>query len=271
MKIAIASDIHLEFGDVDLPNKENADVLILAGDICVARDLVRADKERGDITRNFFQRVSRDFPNVIYVMGNHEHYSGDFAKSESIINDMLAAHHIHNVFLLERNTKVIDGVTFVGGTLWTDFNNHDPLTIYHAEHGMNDYRGVKNTGDTTVWKFLPKHALGAHMKTVGYITSVLENRRAQGENGPVVVVGHHAPSHNSIADHYKRDKIMNGCFASNLEDVFLNNPEINIWIHGHTHEDFDYKIGETRVICNPRGYIGYETRANNWNLKHVEI
>jgi 3',5'-cyclic AMP phosphodiesterase CpdA len=43
MRIATCSDIHLEFADINLQNTENADVLILGGDICVAADLGRPD------------------------------------------------------------------------------------------------------------------------------------------------------------------------------------------------------------------------------------
>ncbi len=50
-----------------------------------------------------------------------------------------------------------------------------------------------------------------------------------------------------------------------------DNKEIKLWTHGHTHEDFDYMIGTTRVFCNPRGYINYESKADNWTLKSVEI
>jgi 3',5'-cyclic AMP phosphodiesterase CpdA len=74
MKLAIVSDIHLEFGDIILKNDQSADVLILGGDICVAKHLTPEVKD-------FFQRVSFEFPETIYIMGNHEHYNGDYAKS----------------------------------------------------------------------------------------------------------------------------------------------------------------------------------------------
>jgi len=65
--------------------------------------------------------------------------------------------------------------------------------------------------------------------------------------------------------------LMNGAYSSSLDEFILDHPQIKLWTHGHTHEDFDYMIGTTRVFCNPRGYINYESKADNWTLKSVEI
>jgi hypothetical protein len=64
---------------------------------------------------------------------------------------------------------------------------------------------------------------------------------------------------------------MNGAYSSDLSEYILDHPQIKLWTHGHTHEDFDYLIGSTRIVCNPRGYIKYESRADEFNLKFVEI
>ena len=96
MKVAVASDIHLEFGDLDLPNTNDADVLILSGDICVAADIGRPDPHgfmegaRSNRITDFFKRCSSQFPHVIFIMGNHEHYHGDFAKTYAKLKNMLA-------------------------------------------------------------------------------------------------------------------------------------------------------------------------------------
>jgi len=87
----------------------------------------------------------------------------------------------------------------------------------------------------------------------------------------VVVVGHHAPSKGSEHPKYKHDQLMNGAYNSRLENFILARPGIKLWTHGHTHEDFDYMIGSTRVVCNPRGYINYEDRADRFELKYVEV
>ena len=118
MKIAVASDVHLEFGDLNIQNTQGADVLILSGDICVAEDIGKPDPNnflegaRSNRIVDFFKRCSFQFPHVIYVLGNHEHYHGDFAKTYSKIKSMLDYNALSNVYLLEREIKVIDDVTF---------------------------------------------------------------------------------------------------------------------------------------------------------------
>ena len=87
----------------------------------------------------------------------------------------------------------------------------------------------------------------------------------------IVVVGHHTPSHNSCHPRYKDDREMNGGYHSDLSEFMLDRPAIKLWTHGHTHEVFDYMVGECRVVCNPRGYIGYEQLADNFTLKVVEL
>ena len=143
MRIAVTSDLHLEFGDIVIKNEESADLLILGGDICVAKKLTPEVKD-------FFQRVSFEFPEIIYIMGNHEHYNGDYAKSGERIQNMLDSFNIRNIHLLDRGTLHLGDFTFIGGTLWTDFNRRDPITLHAAGSMMNDYRGVKNTDDLSL-------------------------------------------------------------------------------------------------------------------------
>lgn len=281
MKIAVASDIHLEFGDCFFEDSSAADVLILGGDICVAADIGRPDHTnfmegaRSDRIRDFFRRCARQFPHVIYIMGNHEHYHGDFSRSQAILEDMITSEGLQNVYLLEKATKIIDGWTFIGGTLWTDFNGSNPVSMLMAKEMMNDFRGVKHTskgqrgGD---WRFLPQDALEDHQQMTDYLRRVIDDRRAQGDRSQrVIVVGHHAPSEMSVHDKYKHDRDLNGAFRTQLDDFILDRPEIALWTHGHTHEDFDYTIGNTRIVCNPRGYVGHESRTETWQLKYVEL
>lgn len=271
MKLAIASDLHVEFGDINLKNEQGADVLILAGDIVMLKDLDK-QSERGNTARNFFQRVSAEFPRALYVMGNHEHYSGDFAKGPDRFRTFCDLHHITNITLLDKESVVIDGYDFHGGTLWTDFNDMDTLTMHNAATAMNDYNGVKNTDDTVSWKFLPKHALRDHQKMRNYLQVCMDNYRESGRtDNRVVVITHHAPSRLSIHEKYAHDNLMNGNFYSNLNEFILANPQIQLWIHGHMHDPFDYGLGGTRVVCNPRGYVQYEQRAQEFELLYVEL
>ena len=252
MKIQLVSDLHLEFGDIEIKNN-GADVLILSGDICVANELV-GNWESVKRTRfdNFFECVSKEFKNVVYVLGNHEHYHGDFATSIKTIRE--AFKHLSNVHILDIGSVDIDGVLFVGGTLWTDFNRGDPVVKWDAQRMMNDYRTVCNGGREI--SFLPDDAIMYHEKMLRVIDDIcnLDQR-------PIVVVGHHTPSYQSIMGRYVGDKL-NGAYASDLTDFIETHPQIKLWTHGHIHNSADYMIGSTRILCNPRGYYGYEENEN---------
>jgi Icc-related predicted phosphoesterase len=236
------------------------------------------------------------------VMGNHEHYHGDFAKSAEILREALSQYD--NVHLLDKEVFRHGDVTFIGGTLWTDMNRRDEQTLRHMSGMMNDFRCVKNSnrmvarkvpiyekdanGDVVyeevgfahtrpkeigmkvkeeISTFSPVDAVEDHEKMLGYIRTVIEGKFDE----KFVVVGHHAPSKQSTHPRYAHEKIMNGGYSSNLDDFIIDHPQIKLWTHGHTHEDFDYMIGSTRVVCNPRGYIHYEERADRFSLKTVEI
>jgi len=137
---------------------------------------------------------------------------------------------------------------------------------------MHDFHGVQNSDTGGKGKFTPEHALEDHYQMKSYIQSVIDQRRDSGDRSDrVVVVGHHSPSRQSTHPRYQADHKTNGCYSSDLEAFILDHPEICLWTHGHTHEDFDYMIGTTRVVCNPRGYIGYEQRADTWQPKLIEL
>ena len=276
MKIQLVSDLHLEFEDVNIKNESGADVLILSGDILVADDLRNqpADLAWGDFPdeghgrskramryRDFFQRVSFQFPQVIYVMGNHEHYHGKFDKSADIIRETIGYLNIHNIHLLDRDIKEIDGVHFIGGTMWTDCNKGDPMTLYHLEHCMTDFRVIRIAGEN-FRKFLPMRTVMEYTKTRDYFKAVIGNLP---KDSKIVVVSHHAPSSLSIHEYYKNDTLMNGGYSSDLSEFILDRPQIKLWTHGHMHNNFDYTIGDTRVVCNPKGYPG-ENGDFNSNL-----
>ena len=295
MKIAVASDLHLEFGDLYFDNKDHADVLILSGDICVAADIGRPDPHgimegaRSNRIVDFFKRCSFQFSHVIYVLGNHEHYHGDFATTYNKIQSMLESNFLSNVYLLDNEIKQIDDVTFIGGTLWTDMNREDPITLYHMKSMMNDFKCVTNSNRVVnyktyeqingvdnrerpifrerVGKFSPEDAVDEFKKFTGYIQQIVEGKFDQ----KFVIAGHHAPSRLSTHARYADDTVMNGGYSSSLDDYIIDHPQIKLWTHGHTHHDFDYRIGSTRVVCNPRGYINYEESADKWQLITVDI
>jgi predicted phosphodiesterase len=282
MKIALASDLHLEFQDIDLKNSEGAEVLILSGDIMVAEDLHNhpemdygmyssvnlADLGRRQQTalrfRDFLKRCSFQFPHVIYIAGNHEFYHGKWKASLQYLRDECAK--FTNVYFLERDVKVINDVTFIGATLWTDCNKGDPLTLHALADMMNDYRIIRND-EHNYSKLRPAHTMYRHQQTIAYLKSILPDMKDR----KIVFAGHHSPSKQSTHPKYQNEYLMNGGYSSDLSEFILDHPEIKLWTHGHTHDPFDYVIGETRIVCNPRGYAGHDEQADVFQLKFLDI
>ena len=306
MKIALASDIHLEFGPITLDNTEGADVLILAGDICVAKHFAEAGptytKHLAKEYREFFDHVCKEFEHVVYILGNHEHYSGDVAHTYNTLKYHLDYGNLH---ILEKETWKHMGHTFVGGTLWTDMDDSNGLTMSYCQNAMNDFREVLNSNRMVVrnvpiyernplWtddgrnggqyskdatgaminigykskeepaRWTPEDSVVDHEKMLAYVDHVTR------DPGSYVVVGHHCPSELSVADCYKGN-LLNGAFRSRLDEFIEARPQIKLWLHGHTHHNFNYWIGETRVVCNPRGYVEHEEIANWFKLQYMEI
>ena len=284
MKISLASDLHLEFGDLDFDNKDNAQVLILSGDICVAHDITQRDpygvmgpEYRSNRFHDFFQRCHDRFPHVIYIVGNHEYYHGDFATAFAHLKDVLG--YLPNLHVLEKESITIDDVTFLCGTLWTDMNREDPHTLWEIRRYMNDFRIIRDSRNPVHYKdpegvfhtregrFSPESSVEEHRAMLKFI----EESIASNPTAKYVVVGHHSPSKLSTHPQYADQTMVNGAYSSNLDEFIMDRPQIKLWTHGHTHHEFDYMIGSCRVMCNPRGYDGYEEQADLWKLVTVDI
>lgn len=306
MKLALASDLHLEFGNITLDNTEGADVLILAGDICVAKHFVDGRptylQHLAKEYRQFFDHVCKEFPHVVYVMGNHEHYSGDVAHTENILKYHLDYGNLH---ILEKETWKHQSHTFIGGTLWTDMDQENGAAMSYCQNAMNDFREVLNSNRMVVrqvpiyeknplWtpdgkngsqytknpdgslinigykskeepaRWTPEDSVRDHEKMLDYVDHVTR------DPGSYIVVGHHCPSELSVAAMYKGN-LLNAAFRSRLDDFIESRPQIRYWLHGHTHHNFNYWIGETRVVCNPRGYDGHESIADFFKLQYLEV
>ena len=308
MKIALCSDIHLEFGPISLDNTEGADVLILSGDICVAHDLLKHDPfglmplDKSSRYHTFFQECRDRFPVVIYIAGNHEHYHGDYTKTVPLLRERLS--YLKNLHVMDKEVMVIDDVVFFAGTLWTDMNKEDPVTMSHIRGVMNDYRMVEDSAEVVNYKvyhtkmktvgltdeewlalpqaervyvefktrpamFSPQRSVDDHKEFLMLLKAAIDTRKDT--HSKFVVVGHHSPSKLSTKPQYEGEFIINGAYSSDLSEFMLDNPQIKMWTHGHTHHPFDYMIGTCRVVCNPRGYDKYEQRADDFELKYFEV
>lgn len=258
MKIAYASDLHFEFRDLHLENIEPADVLILAGDILNVSKLKQqaANHNRDSIdTINFFNNVTAAFNHVIMVMGNHEYYSSDLTTAVADLKELLPYPNLH---ILDGEYLDIDNNLFICGTLWTDFNNEDPFTVIGAPGMINDFRVIQNNGN----HLFPNEILARHKHFVKWVTQV---DKIGYDN--VILVTHHSPSFQTIADHYKHNFEMNGLFSSNLDHLLSM---FDYAIFGHQHDPKTPVIDECVLLNNARGYP-HELSFADFKLKYITI
>jgi len=250
MKLLVLSDLHLEFSNLLLPATD-ADVIVLAGDIW-----------KGDNGIYWARAAWPDKP-IVYVAGNHEFYGKN--RLETLAKLRIAA-RATGVHFLDNEDVVINGVRFLGATLWTDFKlfGEDLYMDCMLDAGsyLNDFRVIYE-GD---WNFSVIDSINLHNASVAWLTKEI---RAPFD-GKTVVVTHHLPSADSVVPRFKKD-LMSAAFASKL-DHLMGKPVL--WVHGHTHDNLDYKIRGTRVVCNPRGYCRYEGGGENFDFNQnliVEI
>jgi len=279
MKIALASDLHLEFQTITLPNTEGATVLILSGDILVAHslhdhpidktvpsDALKPGRNQGAAVkyREFLTHVSNEYEHVIYIGGNHEAYHGRFPDYIQWLRD--ECKNYPNIHFLEMDSVVIDDITFVGGTLWTDMNKRDPTTMHMITNMMNDFRLIRNSNNNYS-RFKPIDAAIQHAATLAYIKKVVDSDTTK----KYVVVGHHTPTPLSIHEMYKKDVWMNAGYHSDLSEFIMDRPQIALWTAGHVHHPHSYYMGDTLVVANPRGYAGHDPEAANFKLRFIEL
>jgi hypothetical protein len=133
---------------------------------------------------------------------------------------------------------------------------------------MNDYRIIRNDHRAYA-KLSPEDTALRHKLTKEYFKLVLSDHK----ESKCVIVGHHSPSKLSTHQQYANQYLMNGGYSSDMSQFILDHPQIKLWTHGHTHHPFDYMIGETRIVCNPRGYEteGYSEQSGWDPTFHVEI
>ncbi len=234
MKLNILSDLHLSLGALEIP-RNDADVVILAGDIARPREAV--------------SWASGFAKPVLYVPGNHEFYGASIAGAADELKRLCAG---NNIRVLDNDEVIIEGVRFLGTTLWTDFmlfgeGEKRTAAIVQALKFMRDFSRIR-VGAAAQALFTPADSAALFKIQAGW----LEGKLSKPHAGPTVVITHHAPSRNSIHPRFA-DSLLNACFVSDTEHL-IDADRARLWIHGHTHDSFDYLLNGTRVVCNPRGY-----------------
>lgn len=245
MRIWTISDLHLRQRDaLDLRKPDrypDADVCVIAGDIC----------ERINLAVNWVAKVIRPRMPVVFVPGNHEFYDGTVGDVRRNARTLCKA---LDVTLLDDDAVMIDGVRFVGGTLWTDFKLNGGTTDA-VEDAMKVARvSLADYGETRVFEFdtyrqmRPEDTADMHTRTRRFIADWMQ----VANDAPTVVVTHHAPHRGSIHPQYLADPVTAAFVSDMAIDIERWKPVA--WIHGHVHSSFDYMVGDTRVVCNPKGY-----------------
>jgi Icc-related predicted phosphoesterase len=235
MRIQLLSDLHIECGDFDYIPCES-DVVVLAGDIHT--------KERG--IEWALKAIPRTVP-VIYVLGNHEFWGKAYPKLITEINAVVQG---TNIQVLENKMISIADVNFYGATLWTNFEifGNARVSGYECQSLMKDYKKIRRTPSYSKLRSIDTAIIHAH--SVSWLRKELQKN--QGAKN--VVITHHAPSLRSVTlESYKEKTVP--AYVSNLEAVIAEAGP-TIWLHGHLHNSSDYRLGECRVMCNPRGYPG---------------
>lgn len=234
MKLNILSDLHLGQGELALPAND-ADVVVLAGDIARPAQAVA-----------WASRLGKP---VLYVPGNHEFYGGSLEGTAAQLRQLCDGAGIH---LLDDSATLIDNVRFLGSTLWTDFmllGDGEGRQAAMEEGGrfMRDFSRIR-LDEASPALFTPSDAASLFRRHAAWLADEL----AKPHDGPTVVITHHAPSPSSVHPRFAGSPL-NACFVSDAE-YLLGGDRAQLWIHGHTHDSFDYVLKGTRVVCNPRGY-----------------
>lgn len=245
MKLLVLSDLHVEFAPFEpSPEALTADVVVLAGDIDVRTRGIAWARQR--------------FPNqeIIYVMGNHELYRGEWDETPAALQ---AAAQQHGIHFLEDAEVTLFGVRFLGACLWTDFEffgiDRRTSAMRAAQVGLTDYELIRAVSLERRGRYdsllTPAHTLKRHVASRAW----LEGALVGSEPESTVVVTHHYPHRLSTAPAYAHDELT-AAFGSQLPEELIT--RASLWIHGHTHTSFDYTVEalqrSTRVVCNPRGY-----------------
>jgi predicted phosphodiesterase len=251
VKIRLYSDLHREFQPWDIPalkdrKKEKNYVLVLAGDIAVSR--------RSSTYVDFLLDAADRHRAVVYIPGNHEYYGSSFDRAWDDMKSYFDG--VPNLHMLNGESVVIDDVLFIGATLWTDFDKGNELAMFMAGQYMNDYQVITRLSESDTddgWayrgKLTPAHTMAMHNQHRAFIDQELAK---QGEGQKSLVVTHHGPTRQSVAEHYQGSSL-NPAYVSDLSNLIRERAP-TAWVHGHTHHSAKYWESKTLVMTNPKGY-----------------
>ena len=268
--VSVASDLHLEFGDLTLPG---GGILIGPGDWLVAS---RLDPFKNDAdSRSQRKRYKRfaceelsKYEYVLYTPGNHDFYGGVYEDTFKRLRDFFAE-FAPNTRLLHNEHVEIDGVRFIASTLWATygFGTANQMAI---QDSMNDFKLIhvpceSDKSGFKTRKFRVEDANRLHQEAIAFLKEAVNTEM------PCIVMTHHAPTY--LACNRKRfpDGRFDDAYASNLHGLIMDNPHVRMAFHGHSHYRYRANIGETKVAANPRGYYSYERESRSFDAEACDF
>jgi Icc-related predicted phosphoesterase len=250
MFIRLLSDLHLEFTfnshfELPLLPEDSESVLVLAGDIGVEK------------SKNSFKKVEEwakmeRFKKIIHICGNHEYYGGSMLRVRAKLQERFK--HLPNIVMAQNDQVVrVDNVSFICSTLWTNYDRGNPMFMQIVRGALNDYKYIRtgNPGHPYIRKINPKDLFFIHHQSQLFVFDNIPIEKAAGQK--VVVVTHHGPTRKSIHERYGLDPVNWGYVSELNEGIMDTQPQY--WLHGHTHDSFDYMVENTHVLTNPMGYV----------------
>lgn len=242
VKIAYCSDLHLDnyrlFGNIAYPPilnpiNDKADILIIAGDIFEYKYMYQHI--------NFINALSESYEYVLLVEGNHEFYEGN-------INQDPPFEYPDNVILLKNETFTYKDIVFYGGTLWANVSDLSSLDQFNISQMIADFTIIEDDEAEDGLFTIDRMTLEYNK----FIEGIFECHLNLKDNQKLFVISHFAPSIKSVTPQYA-GSALNPYFCNNLDDM-ITGLDIDYFVHGHVHSSHDYMLGNTRVLCNPRGY-----------------
>lgn len=255
MYLLVYSDLHIDVEPFEIPKDtlDCADVVILAGDIGFAEKTIQW------IKNNIINKP------VLWVFGNHEFYGGHWERTPRKVKKLLIGDDYIQV--LDNSTAVLNGVRFIGTTLWTDCKIREdeiPTSAVMKEMAfrMRDYKKIRAGNEYR--KLRVSDTISAHIKSARW----LEETLSQEFDGPTVVITHHGAHKRCLNDQH--EPYLDGAYASDMSETIQQHGP-NLWVYGHTHKATSFMVGRTKFLSNPRGYVKYgeETGFNSELLIEV--
>ncbi|MGE0851888.1 MAG: metallophosphoesterase [Hyphomicrobiaceae bacterium] len=263
MRCHYLSDLHLESQGFNwrLPK---GDVLIIAGDLCHASCLDPARTDRYSVDQRsrvyrFVDAALASFKDVLLVPGNHDHYDGIFDDTAGLL-----ARYLPGVTVLDNRHVEIGGVRFFGTTLWSDFEGRSADCMDAVKRRVGDLFFVKKRdldadGKEILRKFAPRDALAAFDASV----TALRACHSSAEGRQMIVISHHPPTRKGLNPRHSGNGL-DGLYASDLDEALEGWEGVSHWVHGHTHIRRTYRVGNTVLMANCRGFEGKDACARTF-------